>query len=74
MSFLDLCLNGEVQQHDIDSFIEHWHAGLAGVGLELHEHLGFTWDEYLVWATTPSALESILDARRSQTAQLLHSN
>ena len=74
MSFLEQCLNGELQQRDIDTFVEHWHAGLAGVGLELHEHLGFTWDEYLVWATTPSALDSILDARRSKTVQPPQSN
>ncbi|KWV83083.1 hypothetical protein G7021_00970 [Pseudomonas carnis] len=74
MSFLELCLNGEARNCDVDTFIAQWHSGLAGTGLELHEHLGFTWEEYQVWVTTPSALESILNARRSLTAETLSSN
>lgn len=74
MSFLELCLNGEARDRDVDTFIAQWHSGLAGTGLELHEYLGFTWDEYRVWSTTPSALESILNARRSSTAEPLPSN
>lgn len=68
MSFVEMCIKGEVQQGQIDTFIEHWHAGLAGVDLELHEYLGFTWDEYLVWATTPSSLDSILQTRIQSAA------
>ena len=74
MSFVELCLNGEARNCDVDTFIAQWHSGLAGMDVELHEYLGFTWDEYRVWSATPSALEPILDARRSSAAEPLPSN
>ena len=57
-------LRGEVQNDQLDALIESWHAGLVGEDMALHECLGFTWDEYQVWVTNPSALNSILQARR----------
>lgn len=32
-------------KEEFDQKVEEWHGG-AGAGLELHEYLGMTWDEY----------------------------
>jgi hypothetical protein len=48
-TFLERHRAGE--ELDVDDFVEAWHEG-AGEGLELHEFLGMTWDEYGHWART----------------------
>lgn len=40
------------EQAAINDKIEAWHFEGAGPGLELHEYLGWTWEEYAKWATT----------------------
>lgn len=63
MRFLELYLRGDVVEEDIHRFVEDWHEGRDGAGVELHEHLGMSWEEYGVWIATPAALSSILAAR-----------
>lgn len=64
MSFVDLCLTGDLLIEDIDDYVLEWHESRAGADQELHEFLGMTWDEYLVWSTNPSMLSYILSARK----------
>lgn len=33
---------------ELDEAIERWHAG-DGARLELHEYLGWTWEQYINW-------------------------
>lgn len=44
-NFHELYLEGKVTIDDIDDFIENWHNG-DGEGLELHEYLGLTEEQY----------------------------
>ncbi|MBI6885799.1 hypothetical protein [Pseudomonas putida] len=64
MSFIAECLAGRASINDIDDAVDDWHEGRAGEGLELREHLGMSADEYSIWATKPSALAGIVEARR----------
>lgn len=41
-------------KENIDKYIEKWHSGEEGIGLELHEYLGVSWDEYQQWVINPS--------------------
>ena len=66
MSFIDLCLNGDVLEDEVDDFVDSWHEDDENEA-ELHEFLGMTWDEYSIWATTPSILPFILSARKRGT-------
>lgn len=66
MSFVDLCLSGEVLEDEIDDFVDDWHED-EETTLELHEYLGMSWDEYSVWVTRPSILPFILSARKNNT-------
>ncbi|HBX56323.1 hypothetical protein [Pseudomonas sp. UBA2684] len=62
MSFIKLCLSGDVLAEEIDKCVEDWHEGRAGGDQELHDFLGMNWDEYAIWATNPSILPFILAA------------
>lgn len=64
MSFISLCLSGDVLEEEIDQFIEDWHLGRAGTDQELYEYLGMDWNEYQIWSTEPSVLPFILTARK----------
>ncbi len=66
MSFIDLCLSGDVLEDEIDGFVDSWHED-ESTDLKLHEYLGMSWDEYSVWATRPSILPFILLARNKGT-------
>lgn len=37
---------------EIDDLIKAWHFDNAGPGLELHEFLGWTWEQYAYWAVS----------------------
>jgi len=67
MSFIDLCLSGDVLEDEIDSFVDNWHED-DETTLELHDYLGMSWEEYSVWATRPSVLPFILSARNNGTS------
>ncbi len=67
MSFIDLCLSGEVLEDEIDDFVDQWHDDESESCPELHEYLGMSWEEYSLWATRPSILPFILAARKKGT-------
>ncbi|EPM66642.1 hypothetical protein A584_24832 [Pseudomonas syringae pv. theae ICMP 3923] len=64
MSFVERCLEGSVQEEEIEQFVEDWHEGREGADMELHEYLGMSWDEYQIWVTTPSVLSVVLAAKK----------
>nr|WP_314877467.1 hypothetical protein [uncultured Pseudomonas sp.] len=66
MSFIDDCLAGNAFLDEIDDFIDQWHEGVSGVGLELYQYLGMSREEYSFWMTTPSVLPYIISARRNR--------
>jgi hypothetical protein len=61
--YLDLAVVGQASLDDVDDFVAEWHVGFSGE--PLHEYLGMTWDEYVLWVKHPSALASIIDRRDS---------
>lgn len=67
MSFVERCLKGSVQEEEIEQFVEDWHEGREGADMELHEYLGMSWEEYQIWATTPSVFPFVLAARKRGT-------
>ncbi|WP_230017132.1 hypothetical protein [Pseudomonas savastanoi] len=64
VGFIELYLKGDVLEEDIHRFVEDWHEGRDVGGMELHEYLGMSWEEYRVWAATPTALSFILAVRK----------
>lgn len=68
MSFVELCLEGNALEEEIEQFVEDWHEGREGADMELHEYLGMSWEEYQIWATTPSVLPFVLAARKRGTS------
>lgn len=46
---------------DIDDWVERWHTGVEGVGLELREYLGFSKELYASWVRNgPDALMGLM--------------
>ncbi len=62
-TFLDLCLRGECLPDEIDDYVDLWHTGDST--LPLSEFLGILPEEYALWVEMPSALEWILQSRRT---------
>lgn len=55
MTFIYSLLRGEVQADDIHAWVAEWHAapiGSPAAQVDLHEHLGMTWEQYRRWVTT----------------------
>jgi hypothetical protein len=65
-TFLERALAGEVLDVDkeLTEQIAAWHQSPSDEG-ELHEYLGFAWDEYAFYVECPSLLQAILMARRN---------
>jgi hypothetical protein len=61
-TYMDQVLEGEALWTDIDDYVARWHEEQPG--LELHDFLGMTWDEYALWAEQPRALRLIIAARQ----------
>jgi len=61
-TFIDLCLEGQVDLVDIHNFVDAWHEG--DDERELNEYLGMSDDEYELWIKHPSSLRHILYCRR----------
>ena len=47
--FINDVLNGKAFYNDIDTYIDKWHE-CGGCGVELHEYLGLTLEQYAKWA------------------------
>jgi hypothetical protein len=63
-TFINKCISGDAFLDEIDLHVEKWHEGKEGDGLELHDYLGMTWDEYSLWGSRPSILPHIVNARK----------
>ena len=63
--FVDAVLAGDELPWAIDSWIARWHEE-GGHGVELHDWLGLTWEEYSVLGRGDDALGAVLYARKRQ--------
>lgn len=63
-TFLDDALAGRAGVAEIDDYVDAWHDSVEDPGAELHEYLGFTWDEYRLWVEKPQVLRYIIAAHR----------
>jgi hypothetical protein len=63
-TFVDKCLSGEALLDDIDDYIDRWHEGDGDPDASLSSYLGFTDEEYKLWAEKPNTLAFILNARK----------
>jgi hypothetical protein len=63
-NFVQKCLAGEALAEDIDDYVDRWHNGEGDPEASLAGFLGFTDEEYKLWAEKPSSLPFILNARR----------
>jgi hypothetical protein len=64
-TFLALYDKGKVTADQIDDFVAAWHESGDEETRELHEYLGFTWEEYGVLMMTERTLPLIAEARRT---------
>lgn len=64
MNFITKVLSGLEFADLIDDYIDQWND--SDTSEELHDFLGFTWNEYALWCENSSALGAILAARKSQ--------
>ena len=63
-SYMDQCLAGDVLLEEIDGFVAKWHED-KNTQLSLREYLGFSLEEYKLWAEKPAALDLIIFARKN---------
>jgi len=61
-NFVSLALAGKVSAGQSDVYVDQWHDNPSG--LELHEYLGMTREEYAFWLREPDQLASILAAKK----------
>ena len=47
--FIDDVLDGKASYDDLNEYFEQWHKG-GGYGVDVHEYLGLTWEQYAKWA------------------------
>lgn len=52
MTFIDSILNGTSKPEELDNWIDRWHKDLD-TDLDLHDYLGFGWDEYRLMVQHP---------------------
>lgn len=64
-NFVQQYLAGNVDLEDIDTFIERWHTTPDGCDVSIHEYLGLTWSEYLLFVSSPKDLEFICERYRN---------
>jgi hypothetical protein len=61
-TFIERYLTGEARPEEIDDYVDTWHN--SPDGLELHEFLGMSKEEYALWLRNPDALPDIARARK----------
>lgn len=47
--FIDDVLSGKATYDDLEDYVDKWHE-CGGAGVELHEYLGLTLEQYFKWA------------------------
>ncbi|OXR40144.1 hypothetical protein B7C42_07768 [Nocardia cerradoensis] len=65
-TFVDAVLAGHALVEDIDDWADRWHDA-GGLGIDLHEYLGMSWDEYALWVEQPDSIRFIVAAHRYST-------
>jgi len=58
---------GEALLDDIDDYVHLWHEGAGDPDASLADFLGFTDEEYKLWAEKPNSLPFILKAQKTTT-------
>lgn len=61
-NFVQSCLNGDAFLDEIDDFIDQWHDSDSEE--PLHEYLGLTEREYLLWVEKPEILPFLVTAHK----------
>lgn len=69
-TFIERYLAGEARPEEIDDYVDAWHR--TPRGLELHEFLGMSKEEYALWLRNPDALGEIAHARKAREARGAH--
>lgn len=59
-TYLQRVLDGDALWTDIDMYVGTWHKSKPPQ--ELHDYLGFSWEEYALWVEQPQALRVIIAA------------
>ena len=65
-TFREAVESGTQQIDDVDDWVEAWHRGDAA-GLQLHERLGLSWDDYSRWVSEPDSLAELLGVTAGPT-------
>ena len=63
-TYIEQCLAGDVLVEDIDDFVASWHNDPVAQG-SLRDNLGFSKEEYKLWAEKPEALPFIILAHKN---------
>ena len=58
--FIDDVLDGKASYDDLNEYFEQWHE-CGGCGVELHEYLGLTLEQYAKWASDDDAFRPEFD-------------
>ena len=58
--FIDDVIAGRATYDDLNEYFEQWHKG-GGCGVELHEYLGLTLEQYAKWASDDDAFRPEFD-------------
>jgi hypothetical protein len=69
-TFIERYLGGEAGFEEIDDYVDAWHRTPQGV--ELHEFLGMSKEEYALWLRNPDALSEIARARKERERRVAH--
>jgi len=64
-TFVDRCLRGAAVPDEIDDYVEKWHAGTLGQGMELRDLLGMDRHEYTCWARDGRDARFIVNDRKT---------
>ena len=69
-TFIERYLAREARPEEIDDYVDVWHK--TPQGLELHEFLGMSKEEYGLWLRNPDALSEIARARKERETRVAH--
>jgi len=67
-TFIERYLIEEARPEEIDDYVDTWHSNPDG--LELHEFLGMSKEEYELWLRNPDALPDIARARKQNQGRI----
>lgn len=62
-NFIIDCINGDALMSDVNDYIDHWHD--SDTSLPLHDFLGMTKKEYMLFVEDENYLGSIITAHKS---------